>query len=140
MARPYSQDLRQRVVDAVLAGMSRNAAAKRFAVSISFVVKLVQRWAAQGTVAPGQMGGWKQPALAPHKERVLALVAERNDATLQELCTALAGEGIAVGVSALSRYLRATGLTRKKRLPTPPSRHAPMSPQPASAGARTSPT
>ena len=40
MTRPYSVDLRERVVRAVEAGLSRRAAARRFEVSVSFVVKL----------------------------------------------------------------------------------------------------
>ena len=44
MTRPYSEDLRERVVRVVESGTSRNAAAKQFDVSISFVVKLMQRW------------------------------------------------------------------------------------------------
>ena len=42
MARPYSVDLRERVVRAVEGGASRRAAAAKFEVSISFVVKLMQ--------------------------------------------------------------------------------------------------
>ncbi len=37
MGRPYSEDLRSRIVAAVEAGMSRNAAARQFAVSVSCV-------------------------------------------------------------------------------------------------------
>jgi len=51
MTAPYSQDLRERIVRVVDAGTSRNAAAKQFDVSISFVVKLLQRWR-QGAARP----------------------------------------------------------------------------------------
>jgi transposase len=52
--RPYSVDLRERVVRAVEAGLSRRATAWRFEVSVSFVIKLLQRWRRDGTlgVAP----------------------------------------------------------------------------------------
>ena len=50
MTRPYSEDLRERVVRVVESGTSRNAAAKQFDVSISFVVKLMQRWKQRGTI------------------------------------------------------------------------------------------
>ena len=70
MTRPYSVDLRERVVRAVEAGLSRRAAARRFEVSVSFVVKLMQRWRRRGTVAPERYGGWKRSALAAHAERV----------------------------------------------------------------------
>jgi Homeodomain-like domain len=65
MTRPYSVDLRERVVRAVEAGLSRRAAARRFEVSVSFVIKLLQRWQRQGTVQPERYGGWKRAILAP---------------------------------------------------------------------------
>ncbi len=49
MTRPYSSDLRERIVRAVETGASRNAVAAQFDVSISFVVKLLQRWRDLGT-------------------------------------------------------------------------------------------
>jgi len=140
MPRPYSQDLRERIVRAVEGGLSRNAAAKRFDVSISFVVKLMQRWSTRGTLAPDQFGGWKKATLAAHQERVLALVGERCDATLDELRTLLATEGLTVSLSALSRFLRAHGVTRKKRPRMPPNRSAPTSPRPAPLGGTSNPS
>ncbi len=45
MAGAYSQDLRDRVIDAVQTeGMSRRAAARRFGVSESAAVKWLQRY------------------------------------------------------------------------------------------------
>jgi transposase len=52
MARAYSVDLRERVVRAVAGSLSRRAAAARFEVSVSFVIKLMQRWRRRGTVQP----------------------------------------------------------------------------------------
>ena len=43
MAKPYSQDLRGRLVRAVLAGQSRRKAARSFEVSASCVIKLMQQ-------------------------------------------------------------------------------------------------
>jgi hypothetical protein len=53
MARPYSVDLRERLVRAVEGGASRRAAAAQFEISISFVVKLMQRWHQRGTDPAG---------------------------------------------------------------------------------------
>jgi transposase len=69
MARLYSVDLRERVVRAVAAGRSRRAAAAKFEVSISFVVKLMQRWRERGTLQPQRVGGAKRSTLAAHGER-----------------------------------------------------------------------
>lgn len=136
MARPLSTDLRARIVRAVESGASRQATAKRFAVSASCVIKLVQRWRQTGSLAPGQMGGWKEHALSGHEETVHALVAAHPDLTLDELQAALADTGIAVGRSAVWRFLQARGLTLKKRRSMPPNRIGPMSLRPGRPGAR----
>ena len=94
MTRPYSEDLRERVVRVVESGTSRNAAAKQFDVSISFVVKLMQRWKQRGTIKADKYGGWKKSKLAPHGDRIRALVMENCDITIDELCVLLAAEGI----------------------------------------------
>ena len=124
MTAPYSEDLRERIVRVVETGTSRNAAAKQFDVSISFVVKLLQRWHRRGTLKADQYGGWKKAKLAPHSARIRALVAETCDITIDELRAALAAEGIEAKRSTLGDFLLAQGLTRKKRLPTPPNRNA----------------
>ena len=135
MARAYSVDLRTRIVRAVEAGLSRRAAAAKFEVSVSFVVKLMQRWRARGTLEPERIGGRKRSTLAAHGERVQALLAAEPDLTIGELRSRLAAAGIAVSRSALGRFLIAAGLTRKKRVSTPRSRTAPMSPPRAAPGA-----
>jgi transposase len=127
MTRPYSLDLRERVVRAVAGGASCRAAAATFAVSVSFVVKLLQRWRRQGSVAPDRYGGWKRSPLEAAAERILALVAAMPDLTIEELRVRLAASGIRTSRSALGRFLLAHGLTRKKRPGTPPSRAARMS-------------
>ena len=124
MTRPYSEDLRERVVRVVESGTSRNAAAKQFDVSISFVVKLMQRWKQRGTIKADKYGGWKKSKLAPHGDRIRALVMENCDITIDELCVLLAAEGIEAKRSTLGGFLLAQGLSRKKRQPTPPSRSA----------------
>jgi transposase len=128
MTRPYSVDLRQRMVRAVESGASRRATAARFEVSPSCVVKLVQRWRRQGTLAPEPVRGGRRAKLADYAEWVEALLAAVPDSTIAELRGRLAAEGIAVSPSAISRFLKACGLTRKKRPRTPPSRTGRMSP------------
>ena len=110
MTRPYSEDLRERVVRVVESGTSRNAAAKQFDVSISFVVKLMQRWKQRGTIKADKYGGWKKSKLAPHGDRIRALVMENCDITIDELCVLLAAEGIEAKRSTLGDFLLAQGL------------------------------
>ena len=138
MARPYSVDLRWRIVRAVEAGLSRRAAAAKFEVSVSCVVKLMQRWRELGTLEPARIGGAKRSPLAAHAERLHALLAAEPDLTIAELRSRLAAAGIVTSRSALGRFLLAAGLTRKKRPITPPSRTAPTSPPRAAPGARSS--
>jgi transposase len=138
MTRPYSMDLPERMGRAVEAGASRRATAARFGVSPSCVIKLVQRWRCAGTLAPAPVRGGRRAKLAAHAEQVHALLAAAPDSTLAELQARLAADAIEVSPSAISRFLKACGLTRKKRPRTPPSRTGRTSPPPGAPGARSS--
>jgi transposase len=82
MASAYSQDLRDRVIDAVIrGGMSRRAAAARFGVSESSAIKWVQRFERSGSRAASRMGGYLRPKLGPHREFLEALRREKSDIT-----------------------------------------------------------
>jgi len=91
----------------------------QYEVSVSFVVKLMQRWRERGTLAPAPMGGRKPRPLAGHAERVRALVAAVLDLTIDGLRRHLADEGVTVECTLL-----AFGLTRRKG-PRAPRRAAP---------------
>jgi putative transposase len=120
MGRPYSEDLRTRIVAAVEAGASCCAAARQFGVSASCAIKLVQRWRRTGSVAPSPRG--KKPyALADHEGLIRELVASHPDMTIDELHEELGRRGIHVGRSSIGRFLLACGLTLKKSLFMPPS-------------------
>ena len=67
MPAPMSMDLRLRIVSAVASGSSIRAAAKRFAVSPSAAIKLMQRVRATGSAAPTRSGGHRRPVLEPHE-------------------------------------------------------------------------
>ena len=86
MGRPYSRDLRERVVTAVLeSGLSRRKAASQFAVGISTVINWVRRFRETGSILPGQMGGHKPKAIVgEHRARLLFRIKE-NDFTLRGL-------------------------------------------------------
>src|SRR6202043_3259637 len=57
MARPYSTDLRERVVKAVDGGLSRRQAASFFGVAISTVIEWAGAWGESGSWSPKPMGG-----------------------------------------------------------------------------------
>ena len=70
MGRPYTMDLRERVVAvAVERGMSRRQAARVFSVSPTAVINWMKRFCETGSVAPGQMGGTSR---APSPESIHA--------------------------------------------------------------------
>jgi transposase len=81
MARPYSQDLRDRVVGSVASRRTCRATAALFGVSVASVVKWSQRWRATGNAAAKQMGGWRQLRLKREREWLLARIAEKPDLT-----------------------------------------------------------
>ena len=139
MGRALSLDLRKRIVVAVENGLSRRAAAKRFAVSESCAIKLMRHWYRTGSVVPSK-GARKSFVLAPHGALVRRLVSSHPDHTLDELRDRLVAEGITVGRTSLHRYLEALGLTRKKRRSMLPSRTGRMLPRPARSGGRLSAT
>ena len=114
MPKPLSEDIRKRVVKAVLAGHSRHAVAGTYAVSVSFVVKLLQRWQARGSWEPAQFGGYKKSLLAAHAEQVKQLVGKQPDATVTELWEQLNANGITVSRAAVGKYLQRLRLTYKK--------------------------
>jgi putative transposase len=138
MAAPLSLDIRKRIVAAVEGGTSCRAAAARFAVSESAVIKLIERWERTGSLEPAQMGGYRPFALAEHDALVRELIAAHPDQTLDELLDRLVGRGVVVGRTSVHRYLSAIGLTRKKRRFMLPSRTGQTSRPPGRRGARTS--
>jgi transposase len=115
MPAPMSLDLRLRIVRAVERGSSIRGAARRFAVSPSAAIKLIQRVRATGRVAPGRSGGQCRPRLEPHASDLRELVEATPDITLAELQTALKRRlGIVAALSTIHGALRRIGLRHKK--------------------------
>src|SRR3954451_6513902 len=84
MPKPYSGDLRARVIGDIVSGASRRAAAEYYGISPSVVVIWAQRFGETGSVAAKPSGGSTSP-LEKHAEFLLALIAERPDMTLDEI-------------------------------------------------------
>ena len=64
IGKPYSQDLRKRVVAAIEGGMSRNRAAKQFGIAISTAINWMKRVDETGSMIPEPMGGHKPKAIS----------------------------------------------------------------------------
>src|SRR5262245_47362992 len=75
MPKPYSVDLRARVIEDVETGASRREAAERYGISPSVVVIWVQRFEETGSVAAKPSGGSTSP-LEQHAEFLLGLICE----------------------------------------------------------------
>jgi putative transposase len=115
MARPYSIDLRERVILAVERdGLSRNAAARRFGVAISTAVNWLRRHQETGSVAPGKMGGHK-PRKLIGAHRVWLLERTKTDFTLRGLRAELAERGIKVDYRTVWSFAHTEGLSFKKK-------------------------
>src|ERR1700678_3268221 len=117
MPKPYSLDLRERVVGFVEDGQSRRAAAARFRVWVSLVVNLMKAVRTRGSFAPKPSGGRRHAKLEPHRAFLLAQVAEKADITMPELAGALAAaHGEKADPASLSRWLIGAGYRFKKTL------------------------
>ena len=119
--RPYSADLRERVLMDSDAGLTTRAVVLKYRVSESWVRRLKQRRRQTGEVAPRRRTAFRRSALTGHADRLRRLVAACPDATLRELRDRL---GVAVGPTALWRAVRRLGLTVKKKSSGPRSRTA----------------
>lgn len=113
MAKAYSQDLRERVIEAVEAGQTRHAAAARFKVSASSAIRWVQRWQVSGESAAKPRGGSTSP-LEDHEAVLLSVAAEQPDLTLDELCGVLRQREIATSRVSLCRFFARHGFSFKK--------------------------
>ena len=114
MGRPYSQDLRDRVVAAVGGGASRREAAESFAISASVAIGWVKRWEETGSVAAKPMGGDRRSRLKDERDWLLARIAAAPDLTLEEVRAELAERGVVVSYGAVWRFFDGEGISFKK--------------------------
>lgn len=114
MGRPYSLDLRERVVASVTAGESCRAVAKAFKVSVASVVKWSQRYRATGSVAAKPMGNRRGSSLRGEREWLVARLAAAPELTLRGLVRELRERGIVTSYGAVWRIVHVAGVTFKK--------------------------
>lgn len=116
MGKAYSSDLRDRISAHVAAGHSCRAAARRFGVSASCAVKLVQRMAKTGSAAPARQGRPRGAGkLAPYMARLIRWVEAEPDISMPELARRLeATTRVRAHPASLSRALIGAGFRYKK--------------------------
>ena len=115
MGKPYSIDLRERVVAAVVTGgLSCNQAAKQFAIGISTAITWMKRLRESGSVAPGKMGGHKPKAISGEHRDWLLQRTKDGDFTLRGLVAELAGRGLKVDYRSVWEFVHAEKISFKK--------------------------
>ena len=114
MARPYSRDLRERVVRAVEGGLSRRRAAGVFGVGIATVIEWVRVWRESGSLNAKPMGGDRNSRLKRERAWLLERIAVVPDLTLEEIRAELRDRGIQVGYGSVWRFFAAEGISFKK--------------------------
>ena len=90
MAKPYSNDLRERVIEAIEEGATREETAERHHVSLSSVGRFLRLKRETGSVSPAQFGGYKPYSV-------------------------LATQKVKVGQTSIFRFLRHLNLSFKKK-------------------------
>ena len=121
MTKPYSLDLRERVVFAVEhEGMSRHQAAARFGVAVCSAIRWVGRFRKTGSAAPAKIGGYKPKTLrGEHADWLIARCRDK-DFTISELVDELrAVRGLKVDRRSVWEFLHAQGLSHKKNRSRP---------------------
>jgi putative transposase len=114
MAKPYSSDLRERVIEAIEAGHTQSEAAIMLKVCLRTVNDYVKRWRTTGNVEPDKFGGYKKYKLAAHADKVKALIRAEPDQTVAELQAKLEEAKIIASASAINRFLKVSKITYKK--------------------------
>ena len=116
MTKPYSMDLRERVVAAVeQEGMSRHQAAARFGVAISSAIRWVARFRKTGSAAPSKMGGYKPKTLRGEHAAWLIARCQEKDFTISQLIEELWDiRGLKVDRRSVWEFLHSHGLSHKK--------------------------
>ena len=116
MGRPYSNDLRERVVRAVVeGGLSRHRAAAQFGVGISTAILWVQRFRKTGSVEPDKIGGYRPKKIAGRHREWLVKRCGRADFTIRGLVAEFAERGLKVDYRTVWEFVHAEKLSYKKR-------------------------
>jgi transposase len=116
MPRPYSIDLRERVIAAVAEGESVRAVGEIFDVSPSFVSKLGQRWRRSGCIDPLKSGGDRRSgAIEAQRDWLLQTIEATPDLTLREIRDRLGKRGTSTSKSSVARFFQRHRISCKKK-------------------------
>ena len=120
--KPYSKDLRLKVLAAVDRGMPRAEAAKVFGVSLPSIKRYLKMRRETGDVEPKPLPGPRARKGAALEAALPAQVRANPDLTLEEHRELFEeAEGVRVSTATVSRAFGRLGLPLKKRASPPPS-------------------
>ena len=119
MTKFYSADLRERVIKAVLSGLSARSVARVFSVSESSAIKWMQQFRRDGRMAPSAVRGHHRAVLEPHAGFLLDIIKQDDDMTLEEVRARLDERGVVASVTTIWFFYDRHGISFKKK----PVRH-----------------
>jgi transposase len=115
MGRPYSLDLRERVVTAMATGMSGREAGRHFSIGESTALRWARRARETGSAKAKPMGGTRPFVLEAHRCWIIARLAEKPDLTLRALAGELKARGAKGSSFAVWSIVTDAGLSFKKK-------------------------
>ncbi|MCL2021506.1 MAG: IS630 transposase-related protein [Betaproteobacteria bacterium] len=110
----YSQDLRDRVLDALEREERPSRIAQRFVVSRSCVYQVRDRLLKDGKRTALQVGGYRRSRIEHLQLTLSSWIQEQSDLTLEEICVRLSELGIKIQLTAVWHQLDKWGLSFKK--------------------------
>jgi transposase len=120
--KPYSNDLRQRVLDALDHGTPRQQIVAVLEVSLSTIKRYLRQRRETGQLAPKPIPGRPPKKGAALDAELPAQLAAHDDFTLEQHCHLWqASHGVQVSTASMSRAIARLGWTRNKRHWVPPS-------------------
>jgi transposase len=113
--KPYSTDLRQRVLDASDRGTPRRQIVEQLEVSLSTIKRYLKQRRETGHLSPKPIPGRPSKKGAALDAELTAQLAAHDDATLEQHCQLwAASHGVQVSTASMSRAIARLGWTRKK--------------------------
>ena len=113
--RPYSEDLRARIIAGKQAGESSAQVAARLRVHVRTVERYWERYGEKGHCRPGQIGGHRRSRLEGHEKTVESWIKAEPSLSLEKLRVRCQKQlQVTLTVSALWHRLKAMGLSFKK--------------------------
>ncbi len=114
MARPYSQDLRDRVIEAAFLGAPARDVATRFGVAPSTATRWIKRARETGDRTARRQGHGGHSKLDAHRDFLLAVIAQTPHITISALRSRLLAErGLHVGAATVWAFQRRERLNSK---------------------------